>query len=304
MAPKKQSGLKLPVNPKLLLEAVGFAEEQSMQECKVSVLVDASLDLDFLIYAKEALHPSVQSVQISVQSYSSDVPAFSHGSTLVIVLAADAAATGKIMTQALKEQVPAVVATLDPVTLQTVARDNYHEIDSISIVTAAQRDDKDERFRDLFKSLGAWIVREVPDERVSLARALDFIRDPFVDNAIQATAVQNAAIAAVFFLPGADLPLLTINQIKLFSQIAAVFGADLDKGRIQEIAVLLLSGFGFRAIARKLVGVIPVFGWAVRGCVGYTGTVVVGKAAYEYFKQGAPSLPDLIGQAKHKAETQ
>jgi uncharacterized protein (DUF697 family) len=285
MAKKKQTGFKLPVNPKALLEAVGLAEDQSVQEVTISVLVDTALDLALLTYAKEALRPLTENIHLSVQPYSEEPRSFAHDSALVIVLGATAPATGRVLVQALKEQVPAVVATLDPVALQTVARENFHEIDALSIVTAAPASSEEERFANLFAALGAWIVRELPEERASLARALDFIRNPFVSNAIQATSLQNAAIAAVFFLPGADLPLLTVNQIKLFSQIAAAYGAELDQGRIKEIAVLLASGFGFRAIARKLIGVVPVLGWAVRGTVGYTGTMAIGLAAHEYFKR-------------------
>jgi uncharacterized protein (DUF697 family) len=308
MAKNKQTGKKLPVNPKILLEAVGFAEGQSVKEGRISVLVDVLLEPALLAYAKEALRSSVETVQIAVIPYSDEPPAFAHNSDLAIVLGAGSSATGRIMTQALKERIPAVVATLDPFPLQTIARENYHEIDALSIVTASPRATEEERFERLFASLGAWIVRELPDDRVSLARALAFVRDPFVENAIQATSVQNAAIAAVFFLPGADLPLLTVNQIKLFSQIAAVYGADLDKGRILEIAILLLSGFGFRAVARKLIGVVPVLGWAVRGSVGYTGTLVIGKAAHEYFKQGGSlsslPLPGLAGRSDPEVDAQ
>lgn len=283
---KKKTGFKLPINPKALLEAVGLADDQSRQECTISVLVDTSLDPALLAYAKEALRPSTANIHLVVLPYYAEPVPFAHDSTLAIILGATATATGRLMTQALKEQVPAVVVTLDPASLQAIARETYHEIDTLSIVATAPASNETERFERLFAALGTWMVRELPEERASLARALNFVRDPFIANAIQATSVQNAAIAAVFFLPGADLPLLTVNQIKLFSQIAAAYGAELDKGRIQEIVVLLLSGFGFRAIARKLVGVVPVFGWAVRGAVGYSGTRAVGMVANEYFKRG------------------
>jgi uncharacterized protein (DUF697 family) len=149
------------------------------------------------------------------------------------------------------------------------------------------------RFQSLFKKLGQWMVRRLPDERLVLARAFDFVRQPFVNNAIQATSLQNAAIAAVFFLPGADMPLLTLNQVKLFLQIGTAYGAELDRQRLKEIALLVAGGLGFRAVARRLVGLIPVFGWAVRGAVGYGGTLAVGKAAQEYFERGG-DLGELL----------
>ena len=127
-------------------------------------------------------------------------------------------------------------------------------------------------------------MRKLPGERLGLARALDFVRDPFVKDATQGIALQNAAVAAVFFLPGTDMPVLTLNQMRLFLQIASAYNAELDIQRLKELAVVLLGGFGFRGIARRLVGLVPVLGWAVRGAVGYTGTLAVGKVAQEYFK--------------------
>jgi uncharacterized protein (DUF697 family) len=178
--------------------------------------------------------------------------------------------------------------TLDPVGLQQIACEQHHEVDPLSIMLADERTEVEqpERFGRLFAALGDWIVRKLPDDRLVLARAFGFVRGPFIENAIRATSLQNAAIAAVFFLPGADMPLLTLNQAKLFLQIAAVYDRTLDRQRLGELAVLLLSGFGFRALARRFVGLVPVLGWAIRGGVGYTGTLAIGKAAQEYFEKG------------------
>jgi uncharacterized protein (DUF697 family) len=233
---------------------------------------------------------------------------------LVVLLAAESALTGQLLARARERQLAAVVMTLDPVRLQQIARDNYSRIDALSIVTAAEyvdrrggedgirgdghgndghdgevrdgTDSQQERFARLFAALGDWMVRKLPDAALSLARALRFVRGPYITSATQATSLQNAAIAAVFFLPGADMPLLTLNQMKLFLKIAAVYDATLDGRRLQELAVLLLGGFGFRALARRLVGVVPVLGWAIRGGIGYTGTLAVGAAAHEYFEKG------------------
>ena len=151
-------------------------------------------------------------------------------------------------------------------------------------------------------------MRRLPEERPALARAFAFVRQPFINNAIQATSLQNAAIAAVFFLPGADMPLLTLNQVKLFLQIGTAYGAELDRERLKEIALLVAGGLGFRAIARRLVGLVPVFGWAVRGAVGYGGTLAIGKAAQEYFERGGDlgellsGLTDKLPGAGQKAQ--
>ena len=182
-------------------------------------------------------------------------------------------------------QVQAVVATLRPNLVQEIARENYNEIDLRSIIRPLKLTLRGkELYAHMFDELGGWIVRHMGDSKTSLARAFKFVREHFVRDVIMATSLQNAAIAAVFFLPGADMPLLTLNQAKMFLKIAAAYGAELDNERLKELAVLLASGFGLRAVSRKLVGLVPMFGWAMRGSVGYGGTYALGNAAKVYFE--------------------
>jgi uncharacterized protein (DUF697 family) len=288
VATKKRKGLVLPVKPAALLETIGLTEEQSTSQCYLTILVDASLDEAFLAYAKAAFHPQTDNVALTVESYFDEPVRIGGDESLLVVLAADAPATELAFVDALRAQVPVVVVTLDPARLRQGSSEHVGVIDLASIVTTDTREDEGEeaRLERLFAALGAWIVRRLPDEQLTLARAFPFVRDPFIANAIQATSVQNAAIAAVFFLPGADMPLLTLNQVKLFLQIAAAHGVTVDRQRLGEMLVLLAGGFGFRALARRLVGVVPVLGWAIRGGVGYVGTLAVGKATQEYFDRG------------------
>jgi uncharacterized protein (DUF697 family) len=293
MMAKKRRGFVLPLNPSALLEAIGLTERQAAFPREVAVFVDTSLDPAFLAHAKGEFRMRSDNVLLTIYPYFDEALAVAEGTTVAIVLAEDSPATGRLLTNALRMGVPAAVLALDPVRLQQIARENYNEIDPLSIVLADERADASERFERLFAALGEWVVRKLPEDQLALARAFDFVREPFVESAIQATSLQNGAIAAVVFIPGADMPLLTLNQAKLFMQIAAAYGKSVDVQRLGELIVLALSGFGFRALARRLVGVVPVLGWAIRGGVGYTGTLAIGKAAKEYFEKGG-DLQDIM----------
>ena len=96
------------------------------------------------------------------------------------------------------------------------------------------------------------------------------------------------------FLPGADMPLMTLNEGRMLLQIAAAYGQPLDAQRIKELLVVVAGGFVCREIASELLGVVPGFGWAIKGGVAYSGTVAMGSAAIGYFEQGA----DLVGVAR------
>ena len=58
---------------------------------------------------------------------------------------------------------------------------------------------------------------------------------------------------------------------------------DPDAGRAELLGVVG-AGFGFRAVARELLDLVPLAGWAVKGAVAYGGTKAVGEAAVRYFE--------------------
>jgi uncharacterized protein (DUF697 family) len=96
---------------------------------------------------------------------------------------------------------------------------------------------------------------------------------------------KNALISALVFIPGVDMPVLTLNQIRLVLRIAIAYGQEMDAQRSVEIAGVVGAGFGLRALARQLLDLVPVAGWAVKGGIAYTGTRAIGEAAMRYFEE-------------------
>lgn len=135
--------------------------------------------------------------------------------------------------------------------------------------------------------LAGWLADELGSKRLALAHNFEFMRRAVAEEAVQTTAWQNALVGAVAIIPGADMPIMTANQAKMLLQIAAAYGERLGPDRIKELAAVVGGGFVFRTVARQALGVVPVLGWAVKGGVGYAGTIAMGKAAIAYFEQGA-----------------
>jgi uncharacterized protein (DUF697 family) len=133
------------------------------------------------------------------------------------------------------------------------------------------------------------------DIHLALARHFAPFRKPVVDRIIQAVARENAIFAIATALPdvipnlmelpwalgewASDMAFLTANQVRMAFQIAAVCGKQV--GLTHQKAEILSIGagaFGWRAIARELVGKIPLGGGLIpKGAIAYAGTVVVGK---------------------------
>ena len=96
-------------------------------------------------------------------------------------------------------------------------------------------------------------------------------------------AKRNAIVAGAVFIPGVDMPILTLNQARLVLRIALAHGQTIDNQRAVELLGVVGAGFGFRAVARELLDLVPVAGWALKAGVAYAGTKAVGEAAVRYF---------------------
>lgn len=117
----------------------------------------------------------------------------------------------------------------------------------------------------------------------SLAARLPVLRGAVCDELIASFSKKNAIISAAIFVPGVDMPVLTLNQIRLVLRIALAHGEEIDNKRAVELAGVVGAGFGLRAVARELLDLVPVAGWAVKGAIAYSGTKAIGEAAVRYF---------------------
>ena len=146
----------------------------------------------------------------------------------------------------------------------------------------------------LDRRMGEWVVAACREKRLALALSFPFVRRPLSLEAVSATSLQNAGIGLVLFIPGADMPLMTLNQAKMLLQIAAAYGEPMSAARVKELAAIVAGGFACRSVARQVAGVVPGVGWAVKAGVGYAGTKAMGLAAIEYFERGG-NIAGLAG---------
>lgn len=151
----------------------------------------------------------------------------------------------------------------------------------------------DDNMKVLSDRMGQWIVSAAEGKDLAFAMAFPFVRRPLADDSITATSIQNAAVGFVPFIPGADMPIMTLNQIKMVLQIATAYGQPVDADRAKEILAVLGGAFISRHIVRTCTKFIPVAGWAFSGAMGFAATEAMGRAMVEYFEAGG----DIVGIA-------
>jgi uncharacterized protein (DUF697 family) len=65
------------------------------------------------------------------------------------------------------------------------------------------------------------------------------------------------------------------------------YGFEVDpRERLPEIVATMGASFGLRAVARELLDLVPVAGWAVKGGVAYASTRALGEAAVRRLEPG------------------
>jgi hypothetical protein len=85
-----------------------------------------------------------------------------------------------------------------------------------------------------------------------------------------------------------DTAFITMNQIRMAFFIAAASDAPVGyREQKAQVASVIAGAFGWRALARELVGKIPLGGGLIpKGAVAYAGTYVVGLSLERFHRFG------------------
>jgi uncharacterized protein (DUF697 family) len=139
------------------------------------------------------------------------------------------------------------------------------------------------------EAIAQLIAVRLGEEGAPLAARVPLLRRAVGERLVASFARRNGIIGAAVFIPGVDLPVLALNEIRLILRLEQAYGLAIDpRERLPEIVATLGAGFGLRALTRELLDLVPVAGWAVKGAVAYAGTRALGEAALRRLDVGAP----------------
>jgi uncharacterized protein (DUF697 family) len=95
-----------------------------------------------------------------------------------------------------------------------------------------------------------------------------------------------AGIVLGAFASAGDIVAITGIQVMLMLHIQAAYGQDPDLQRMWQLLPVIGGGFGWRTLARELVGFLPIAGIAIKGAIAYAGTIVVGEGVTFFYEHG------------------
>lgn len=315
----------MPIDVSKVLSAITTIGQQRDLPSRVELVFDPTASNALVDKVIEAFVDVSSNAHVTDVVLDKKVPVIPKDTDLVIVIGGDSLLLGDVVHVAEECDVPAVVViergktyfandrrsaqayadmTLSANTAPTLTGTAHtpgvgRGIDLENLVDL-ELDDESAR---PLEQLGTWIVQNVPSKRLSLARAFPFIRHPLAVELAKQTTIQNGAIGLVFFVPGADMPLIALNQAKMVLQIAAVYGKEMSKERLGEVLAVMAGGFGCRAVARQLVARAPMLGWAIKPAVAASGTMGMAIAAIEYYEENGKlhGLSDVVAKVAKKA---
>lgn len=148
------------------------------------------------------------------------------------------------------------------------------------------------------------IIEQRGELKLALARRLYPFRKPVSYHVIRSVAKENALFCLATALPdvipsfltlpwmvgayGSDSAFLSMNQVRMAFLLAAASDRPVGyREQKSEIGSILASSFGWRALARELVGKIPLGGGLIpKAAVAWAGTWAVGLSLERLYRLG------------------
>lgn len=321
--------MQLPIDVKALLDEATNIDEAARTPLSLTLYVDGTCPADLLNAAYGMFCSAVPHARVLRDTLEHALFAPYPGDDAAVILAGVGEQVGAAAAALRASGVPAMVMTTLPNLVGEIASAAGHPIPEGDVVapggvaaplrerllagvsgkgaparTFAAADEPlaldADRAAELEQRAGAWIIAACREKRLAFALAFPFVRKPLSLEAVNATALQNAGVGFVMFIPGADMPVMTLNQAKMLLQIAAAYGQPMTIARVKELACVVGGAFACRTVARQLAGAVPALGWAVKAAIGYAGTEAMGRAAIEYFESGGSvaGLADVVAKAR------
>lgn len=291
---------KIPINLRALAKAGALFEDQTSAELTIEVLVDTSAPVELISLCHQVLEVQPGTVALSVQGFTDEMPSLNKDAGLTIVVAGSSRFLKRIMEISLWSELDCVIISQDAAALVALVS----EEDALDIAKSIIEVDQSAPQAVFEHDLTQWCLNRLRPYRLALGAAFVFMRNQIGMDLTRQTAFENAAIAAVFFLPGADLPVLTLNQCKLLYQIAVIHEVPLSRQRLAELVAVMVAAFGFRGITRRILRKLPAVAWLVRGSTAFAATMAIGCLASELFQSGGGIMELVQGQFGNSREAE
>jgi uncharacterized protein (DUF697 family) len=286
------------------------ATDDRLKTANVAVYYDQTCPVTLRESAEQMLHPVERTVYLHVETFYETHCEVDASADLTLIFAGDSPWVGATALFSKSLGIPTIVITENLAAVYeraastglALSADDFMSMERALMSESSLRESwnalVDERFAReplsghdmLFAALGSWIVEHARLHAQALASAFPFIRRPYAHDRCLSVAYQNAALAAAVFLPGADMPLMMANQVRMVLDISHAYACDVSHDALVELLMVGAGSYALRGIARSLLRYIPALGVVSKTLVAFTGTLILGSMAMAYCERGGYAL--------------
>lgn len=294
--------MALPIDPSKIKKAADEVLDEVASNFNVNVYVDPTANEDMVFSMKDHFDTSDDHVQINYINMQEHKLRMDLDPAFAIILAG--ADRYSVLTyQALQvKEVPVLIMCIDPHLIVNAAKASGVDVRKGDVICPSLKkytwvegpDGASIDFNDYNEGMDASLKSKLTDwlyyyseaVQISFAAHFPFLRSAISIRLINACAIENAGVGVLKILPGADMPLMTLNQARMLLELAGIYGYDISSDRIIEMVVLVLSAFGFRYLSNYVNDNSPIPEFVVDAVFGFGGTELIGFLAREYFSRG------------------
>ena len=296
-----------------LVNKFALTPDAAQDMATIKVYIDSSAPLDLQNYALENLVVSSNDCfDVSVEILPEANVYVAADVNLVVLVAGLDPEIGRYFEGVTSIGVPVCVVSSMPVLVGALAASGGYSLDLGTLISPQNLDcdgyipkgyaELEPRTLDqnaidaLNTQIAQFAISAFPDRLNALSRNFPFMRRAICEKIIKAVSTENAGICFSPLSSKANLPVVTINQIRMVLNIASVYEAGIDIARVKQLVAVGANAFVCRTIVRCLVKIAPIFAWLTKALVGFGATRAIGAFAVSYF-EGLLTFERIIDDA-------
>lgn len=272
--------MRLPVESIVDAVKLGFdVRGDADAPVRVAVYLDESAPMRIVRRLRDALVPQTTTGLVRVYRLDDGPMAVKPDTDVALVVTAGG--------PALEDRVRQIVISGVPVAVicESIVEAPFIQGDTPMLGAIAATDDTH-----LLSSLAHWILDRT-DKETAFAANFAFMRIAAAMGIVRSTVTANLATGALFFMPGADFPVMTMAQLGMMLRLATVFGKPMRPERAYEGAMVVASALAMRGAARALSDRCGRAGIALKVLMAGVGTYAMGRALIDYYERDIDYTP-------------
>ena len=254
---------------------------------RVAVYLDAGAPSHIVSCLRDALVPQTTSGLVRVARLDAPVFSVKADTDVALVVSSGSPLLQDRVQQIVIAGVPTVILCESSVEVPFIQQDTA----MLGLIAASDA-------THLLSSLARWILDRTDKDTA-------FMRIAAAMRVVRSATMANLATGALFFMPGADFPVMTMTQLGMMLKLAGVFGKPMRVERAYEAAMVLAGAIALRAGARAVARRIGRPGVVFKALVAGAGTFGMGCCLSAYYERDIDYGPlnDFFRGAYSRAKT-